>query len=44
MTADGCGRTDGIGEASALIDDDARTPQIRINDKDNLLNIDTTLL
>jgi hypothetical protein len=44
MTAAGCGRTEGIGEACALIDDDARTPQTRTNDKDNLLNIDKTLL
>jgi hypothetical protein len=39
----GCGRTDGSGEACALIEnDDASTPQVKTND--NLLNIDKTLL
>jgi hypothetical protein len=37
----GCGRTDVNGEACAVIEnDDANTPQIRIND--NLLSIDKT--
>jgi uncharacterized ParB-like nuclease family protein len=41
--AAGCGRTDEIGEACALIEnDDASTPQVRTND--NLLNIDKTPL
>jgi len=44
MIAAGCGRTDGIGEACAPIDDDASTPQVRTNDNDNLLNIDKNLL
>jgi hypothetical protein len=41
--APGCGRTDEIAEACALIEnDDASTPQVRTND--NLLNIDKTPL
>jgi hypothetical protein len=39
MTAAGCDRTDGIGEACVLMDDDASTPQARANDTDNLLDI-----